>query len=783
MSILDRKLLRDLAAAWTQAAMIGLLVALGVAVLVGSAGTYASLARAQAEYYAATRFADVFADLRRAPPALLERIAELDGVAAVEGRIAGAARIEWPQADLPVSALLLSLPGHGEEPLLDHVTLREGRLPERDAEAVLHRGFAAARNLRPGDSLPAVVNGRRVVFRITGIGDSPDQIHPLQPGAILPDDAQFAVLWVPRPTLAAALDMEGAFNRVSLSLAPGAREAAVIAALDRLLLPHGGRGAHGRDDHPSHRRLTDEIEEQRVTAIFVPALFLGVAAFLLHTALGRMIEAARVQVATLKALGLPPGPIAWHYAKFAGVIAVAGAAFGIAGGHWLGGVMIELYRPFFHLPGLVFAAPAWLAPLAVLLSLAAALAAVARALLRLLREPAAQGLRPQPPERGAGARLTLGGLLPPEGRLALRGLAARPVRSLLTVFGLAAAMPVTVLGLFWWDAVGWVTRVQFDGVERGHVVVTFTDPRGDGVLHDLARLPGVLAAEGQRVVAVRLSHGHRSRRVGLSGLPEGGVLRTPRDATLAPVPIPREGLAVSRRLAEALGATAGTLLRVEVLEGARPVLHLPIAALVEDAIGLSAQIERAALNRALGEGPLINQASLRVDRNAEPALFEALAERPRIAAIASSRAWTRIFDEQMAGLVLASAAILLGFGAAIAVGIVAGSARVAFQERAQELAALRVLGFRVGEAWRLLAAEFAVLLAFALPLGAVLSGWTVAALLSIQDNETISLPPIVSVRTLAAASLLMVAAAAAAFLLLRRRIARLDLVVSLKVQE
>lgn len=123
------------------------------------------------------------------------------------------------------------------------MTLRDGRLPEGDAEAVPHRGFAAARNLRPGDRLPAIVNGRRVVFRITGIGDSPDQIHPLQPGAILPDDSQFVVLWVPEPTLAAALDMEGAFNRLSLLLAPGAREAAVIAALDRLLLPHGGRGA------------------------------------------------------------------------------------------------------------------------------------------------------------------------------------------------------------------------------------------------------------------------------------------------------------------------------------------------------------------------------------------------------------------------------------------------------------------------------------------------------------------------------------------------------------
>jgi hypothetical protein len=54
------------------------------------------------------------------------------------------------------------------------------------------------------------------------------------------------------------------------------------------------------------------------------------------------------------------------------------------------------------------------------------------------------------------------------------------------------------------------------------------------------------------------------------------------------------------------------------------VLPLPIAALVEDAIGLSAQIEHMARNRALGGGPVIGLASLRVDRNADPALFAAL---------------------------------------------------------------------------------------------------------------------------------------------------------------
>ena len=100
-----------------------------------------------------------------------------------------------------------------------------------------------------------------------------------------------------------AFDMDGAFNDVALSLVPGAREAAVIAQLDRILERYGGLGAFGRSDQISHRFLSDEIAQNRISGTILPAIFLGVAAFLINIVLSRLVSMQRDQIAVLKAFG------------------------------------------------------------------------------------------------------------------------------------------------------------------------------------------------------------------------------------------------------------------------------------------------------------------------------------------------------------------------------------------------------------------------------------------------------------------------------------------------
>lgn len=786
MSVLDRKVIRDIGAMRGQVLTIALLIGAGTAMLVMSVGAHLSLLAAQRAHYAESRFADVFATLVRAPRPVLDRVALVRGVATAEARIVGALRVDWPGAETPVAGRVLSLPADGGPSALNRPTLIAGVWPDaaRGEEALIHAAFAQVRQVRPGDTLAAILNGRRQTFRIVGVALSPEFVFTARPDDPLPDDRGFVVLWAGERTVGRAFDLEGAFNDVALSLAPGAAEASVISELDRLLEPWGGRGAHGRRDQPSHRLLEDELAEQRTLAVTVPLVFFGIAAFLLNVVLGRMVEAQREQVAALKALGFPSLPIAVHYAKFVALVCALGSVSGVAAGIWLGGGMVERYAAFFRFPSMPLVLPPWLPPLAAGASLAAALLGVLSALRRVLRLPAAEGMRPSVPAvPGARALAPLGRRVGPRPMMVLRGFLGHPLRSLLTVLGIALAVPMVVLGLFWRDALGGMVEVQFDRIERGDAVVRLTDPRPSGAVRELARLPGVLAAEGWRAVPVRLHAGHRSRLVGLTGLPRGAELRVPRDAALRAVPIPPEGVTISRRLAAKLDRGTGDLLRIEVLEGARRVFEVPIAGLADDVVGLGALMEIGALNRLLREDDVVTHVALRVDPAAAGAVWERLADMPRVASTRVKAVTVRVFDEVVSGMVLTAAGVLTGFGVIIAFAVVYNSARVALQERGRQLASLRVLGFTRAEVSRLLLAELALAVLVAVPMGLLLARGIVVLVLATRENETFDLPATITVRTLAAAALVVLGAALASALLVRLRIDRLDLVGALKARE
>ena len=111
---------------------------------------------------------------------------------------------------------------------------------------IASEGFALAHHFVPGDSVAATINGRRRNLRIVGIALSPEYIYTIRPGDIVPDNARFGIFWMERRSLAAAFNMEGAFNDASFALMRGASEPEAIAAIDRVLAPYGSLGAISR---------------------------------------------------------------------------------------------------------------------------------------------------------------------------------------------------------------------------------------------------------------------------------------------------------------------------------------------------------------------------------------------------------------------------------------------------------------------------------------------------------------------------------------------------------
>jgi len=288
LSALDRKLLRDLWHMRGQVITVALIVASGIATYVTMRGAYESVERAQQQHYASYHFADVFAQLKRAPNSLAAEIGAIPGVSVVETRVVVEVNLDVPGLDEPAVGRLVSIPER-KQTMLNDLFLRSGRYlePGRQDEVLVSEAFSSANHLEVGTSISAVINGRWERLRIVGVALSPEYVYEIRGAEVFPDNKRFGVLWLSREALGPLFNMEGGFNDVSIALAPGASEAGVLEQTDKLLEPYGGLGAYGRDDQVSHRFLTDEIAQDRITGIFVPSIFLGIAAFLIHVVLSR----------------------------------------------------------------------------------------------------------------------------------------------------------------------------------------------------------------------------------------------------------------------------------------------------------------------------------------------------------------------------------------------------------------------------------------------------------------------------------------------------------------
>jgi len=790
---LDRKLLRDLRLMWSQALTIALVVASGVGGFLTTLSAVDSLALARDRFYAQGRFADVFAGVKRAPDALAETLRAVPGVADVQTTAEFVVRVEIEGLSDPIIGQLIGV--DARRPLrMNRITLRSGRaddasmspgrtLPDGALPAWVSESFAIAHGLQPGARLSALINGKRRALVLAGVALSPEYIFAGLWG--MPDQRGFGVFWVDHEALAAAYDMQGAFNRVAVKLAPGADERAVIAALQRHLARYGGREAHGRADQTSHAMLDNEIKEQQVLGTVLPSIFLGVAAFLLNVVISRLVATQREQIAALKALGYPNATIAAHYLKMVLAIVAAGFLLGLVLGSWLGTMFTQLYAEFFRFPSFEHRIAPWLVVVGGVLSAATAVLGTLNAIAATVRLAPAEAMRPPAPGRYRRTLLERLGIsrIGTSLRMILRNMERRPLRTGLGIGGVAAAVAIVVMGNFFRDAIEFIVDSQFQQVMRNDVAVWTLDTVSDRAREELLRLPGVKAAESSRFVAVTLVNGHRRERSQIRGYETVPELYRIIDVNGRQTLPAGDGLVLTDRLADKLGLRVGDTVLAEVLEGRPRTLALVVDALVREMMGLNAYMNRPALNRALGEGDLSSGFVLALDAGSEPALLAATRQMPRVAGAFSKATMLRNMEELSARNIRIMSTVLTLFAGVIAVGVVYNNARIALAERTWELASLRVLGFTRAEVSGLLLGELAISIAIALPLGMLL-GWGLVHLITgLLKSDQFYFPVVILPRTYAWAAICIVAAGAASALVVRRRIDKLDMVAALKTRE
>ncbi|MBD3812578.1 MAG: ABC transporter permease [Betaproteobacteria bacterium] len=789
MKALDRKLFRDLWHMRGQVLAIAAVIMGGVATMVMSLSTYDSLVTTRDRFYSEYRLADVFASLKRAPEPVAERLAALPGVERLETRVRAGVKLEVAGFSDPITGQILSLPDVGEAQL-NRLYFKRGRTvqPWSTDEVVLSDTFADAHHLQPGDTLAAIIHGKRKTLTVVGVAVSPEYVYQIAPGAMFPDFKRYGVLWMARNALGIAYDMKGAFNQVSLTLARDANEQDVIDRVDAILSDYGGTGAYGRKDQFSNRFLSEELKQLRTMATIFPAIFLGVAAFLLNVVLSWLIALQREQIAILKAFGYSYAAIGMHYVKMVLLMALLGVAAGVALGTWFGQGLSHVYsETTFRFPYLDYR----LRPGTVLIALAvSALAAVSGTLvsvMRAVRLPPAEGMRPEMPARYRAnviERIGLQRWLASPSRMILRHIGRRPLKSLLTVLGIACACGLMMVGNYQKGAIDFMVDVQFRQASREDLALAFIDPTSGRALHELAALPGVDYVEGYRDVPAILRFGQYRHRAALFGIQPEGRLHRSLDSRLKPVAVPPGGVVLTDYLANnILHVKPGDMLTVEVLEGSRPVRQVPVLGITQQYLGVSAYMQKDSVNALMREGNTVTGAYLAVEPGTEPELYARLHDRPRVLGMVANKTAVQSFYATIGEFILFYNLVATVLAGAIGFGVVYNSARIALSERGRELASLRVLGFTRGEIAYILLGELALLTLAAIPVGFLVGVGLVGILVVSFQSELYRLPLILTPENYAMGASVVIVSALLSGLLLWRRLGRLDLVAVLKTRE
>ena len=787
LSALDLKLLRDIGKMKGQMVSVSVVMACGLAMMIMARSLIYSLESTRDAYYSEHRFADVFCDVKRAPNALRSRLARIDGAATVETRVTGSAKLDIPGLAEPADATVISLPDDRPQQL--HLLyLRRGRLPEvgRANEIVIGEAFADAHGFEPGNDIVATIYGARERLKIVGIALSPEYVFEARPGESLPDNRRFGVFWMNERDLAKAFKLDGAFNNVIATVAPGGNPLGVMADLDRLLAPYGGLVAYDRHDHPSAQRLSDELRVLRGLSVAFPAVFLSIAAFMSSAVLTRLIRLQREQIAQLKAFGYSSTQVGVHYLKFAIVIVAGATVVGGCAGMLLGRGVVQVYHRFFRFPDLHFH-PNWpMFGVAIAVSAGAAFLGVIGAVLQAVRLPPAEAMRPEPPAEYKSSlveRLGLARFISTTLRMAMRNLERKPWQAFFTAFGLALATGIPIVPGAMSDGIHYLLSIQWDVAQRQNVTVSLIEPGSASALTDIRSLPGVMIAEPFRSVPARLRFGHHSRRLGVTGLPRDAYLNRLLDDKERTVELPPNGLLVSAKLAEILGAKVGDPIILEVQEGKRPRLEAKIQGTITDYAGVFAYMEIDSLRRLMREGGTVSGAYLTVDTNHWNDFLARVKEAPRVAGVFIKEAVRGSFKKSTGEMIGMVTTIYFTFAIIVSFGVVYNSARIALSERSRDLATLRVIGFTQREVATVMLSELVILTVAAMPAGLWIGTQLAAAIVHTASTESVRLPLILTTHSYAMAIVVVLCSSALSFAVVSRRLAQLDLLGVLKARD
>lgn len=792
MSILNRKLLRDLSAARGLLIAIISIMMLGTGLLVGMQSTFYNMQAAKDRYYRECRMADFWIDLKKAPLAELDVLHDIPGIRNWRDRIQFPVTVDVQQRVRPLNGMVISMPDLRQPVTNDIVLIRGDYFSDRgEPEVIINDKFAEANRLYPGQKLHLLLNNRREEFLIVGTAISAEFTYLIGPGSLTPDPENFGVFYLPRRQMEELFDFEGAANQVVGHFTPGMEgdRQAVLDLVERRLESSGFISATLLKDFTSNYFVSNEINQLSNMATVLPAMFLVVAALILNVLMTRLARQQRTTIGTLKAIGYSDATIFWHFLKFGAVVGLVAGIFASGLGMLLTWGMLTQYQQFFQFPDLrndLFVQThliGWSVSI-----VCAMLGSVYGARQMLLLQPA-EAMRPEPPAKGGRVlleRITLvWDQLSPGWRVALRSMIRHRSRTAIALFAGTVGAGILVSGLMMMEATEYFIRDEFERRNRSDIELTFKDALDRQAWYDLSHLPGVDLVEPQFNLACDFVNGPYKRQGAINGILGDAQLTVPTDKQNRRISIPSVGLVMERRLADHLHISVGDMLEVRPKSGRREPLHVPLAAISDSQFGLSVYADMQYLCRIRGESFAMSGAQLKINQteDAQRELYLSLKQMPAMEAISSRLELIKNMRETIIQNQNISIAIIVVFAGTIFFGNVLNASLVNLSERQREVATMGAMGYTRWEIGMLFLRESLVINSVGAVLGLPVGYFLIHLMVQMIDQDLVRFPVVTAPWIWISAVVTALSFTLLAHAVVQWQIHRMNWLDSLKVRE
>lgn len=787
--MLYRKMIRDLWLNKGSYFACAVIVTLGIMIFNMFSIGYDNFCLSEAAYYKEYHFADGFAELGSMPESEVEKLSQIPGITAIEGRLVEDVKITSNEDGSSAYLRLISYDPNQPDSI-NRFKLLNGEAPLEGIKIVLDNKFYQANGLKLGDSLEVLCSGKKARLEVAGVGQSPEYIYALRTDQeIYPDDHTFGIAFIPEETMGRLFHNTGEINQLSFSIGNNESYQTIEDILKTKLESYGLIKIYARKDQKSNLILNQELNGMKAMSKVMPVLFLLVAVMIMYIMLKRMIEMQRQQIGVLKAFGYTDRAIIVHYISY---VIIVGGIGGILGGI-LGNVMVipftGIFQQMFNMPLMkpAFSMEYFIKGLALILGFSL-IAGIQGAKGTLKLEPS-EAMRPNSPSKtvSTGFRQwkSFTEKLGLNSRMALRNLLRNKGRSIFIFLGMV--FTIALLGMPWAmkDILSTMIYDQFEKVQTFDMKITLADPIDyQTALQEMGHYDGINTAEGLLEVPVTLTGNESTKEVVVYGIAEDSKLYHIYDKKKRELSLSGTGIVLSERLAKILDVKAGDniFLESQFAKDTTQKKEITVEKIVPQYLGLNAYMNDMAFCELLDQSPFVTSVLVKGSSTAIENLKEDYKDSEMVLGMDEHKELMSKYSEMMQ-MFLSMMGMFCVSGMITGFAVIYASSVITISERRRELASMLVIGMRYKEVLAVVTIEQWIISGLAVIFGIPLMKLMVMGMALQMNNDVYTMPSNISIFAVFTSLGMVAVSIFIAQRVIKRKIDAINLVEALSIKE